>query len=328
MTIPSEYPSKTARPLDAWSAFHSATASVVAFVISLTTMNGMTLPRPAQAVMLAFVTGLIGIPHGGLDHRFGRAVFIPLVGPWWPLLFFGIYVLLSLIVLLGWMLYPLATIVLFFLLSAIHFSGGAPSFPNLVEGGMVIWVPFLLRPTESLQTLVDVTPQGLVGPIEQLAADCRPLIFAAALVLAARVVQLSVRWSRGAADAGFEVVRLIAFTIVFGAAPVLVSFGFFFCGWHSTRELAHLATLANENRPFQGLMRVIRHAAPLTAIFLILAALAALWQLAGRRLPEPTLVRTVFIGLSMVAMPHIVLHAIIGKLGVEPFARELSHVTL
>jgi hypothetical protein len=44
---------------------------------------------------------------------------------------------------------PVVTIAIFFLLSALHFGEEGPFPMAAVEGGMVIWVPFLARPEEA-----------------------------------------------------------------------------------------------------------------------------------------------------------------------------------
>ena len=102
------------------------------------------------AVLLAVAVAVVGMPHGGLDHVVGRAVFEPLAGRWWSVVFLSSYLLIALAVVAGWWLMPLVTIALFFTASAFHFGntevGGRWVSPVL--GGMVIWMPILARPDE------------------------------------------------------------------------------------------------------------------------------------------------------------------------------------
>ena len=305
------------------STLRAATALAFTLALCAAASLGVSLPILGQVVVFAVLTAVVGIPHGGLDHRFGRAVCRPRVGGWWPLAFFSAYLGVASLVLAGWVLAPLTTIAIFFVLSAIHF-GDEGSWPlSVVEGGMVIWVPFLTRPRETTRLLVMVTPGHLSESITSAAYQVRPLLWSLALVSAGGVMRLV--WV-GVRDRDLRAVlkafRLTAFAVLFAVSPVLLGFMTFFCGWHSTRELADLAVRVNPSRPWDGLLRVIRMSAPLSALLIVAIGLAGWWRLAGGLPLESVVVQGVFLGLSAVAIPHILLHAIADRLGVDPFAAE------
>jgi Brp/Blh family beta-carotene 15,15'-monooxygenase len=116
--------------------------------------------------------------------------------------------------------------------------------------------------------------------------------------------------------------RATAFAVMFATTPVLISFASFFCGWHSTRELVELTKRMDSSRPSRGLWRVLRVSAPLSILLIVVIALAACWRFADGRPLESVVVQGVFLGLSAVAVPHILLHWIADRLIVDPFAVE------
>jgi Brp/Blh family beta-carotene 15,15'-monooxygenase len=271
----------------------------------------------AQAVALAVLVAVVGLPHGGLDHRVGRAVLRPALGRRWPRAFAPAYLGVMALVLAGWVLAPLPTLAGFVLLSAVHFGtadGEAGSPGGLVRaalfGGMVVWVPALVRPAEFTRLLTWVVPGE--WPEELLFA---PAVRCALwLALAAVLGCVAVRPVRAG-------VPTLGFVALFALAPPLVGFAAYFCGWHSTRELARLARQAAPGEPLVGLGRVLAAAAPVAALAALLGAVG--WAVAEADRPlTPGLVRTVFVGLSAVAVPHMLLDLVAARTGANPFAAE------
>ena len=262
------------------------------------------------------------MPHGGLDHLFGRAAFEPYTGKWWRLTFAGLYLGLAAFVVAGWLLIPALTVVLFFLVSAYHFAhaDGRSGLLGLVEGGAVIWLPMLARPADVAGLLAWVMPGGNQADVLSVFDQLVPFLWILAAVYSAQIVLLIARAvTANSMVCVADAVRLILFAAVFALLPVLVSFGLFFCGWHSTRELATLARRVDVAQPWRGFRRVILLAAPRAGVSVVATAIAAWWFAAGREV-TPVVVQAVFLGLSAVAVPHILLHAFAEYLGADPFA--------
>jgi Brp/Blh family beta-carotene 15,15'-monooxygenase len=145
-------------------------------------------------------------------------------------------------------------------------------------------------------------------------ARVRPLIWALLALFVCDLLVLSIHGKKWVAA------RCAIFAVAFALLPVLVSFCCFFCGWHSVRELAGLAKRANPTNPLQGFVRVVRLAIPMAALAAI-ATVAMAWWFAAERDPTSVVVRGVFLGLSALAVPHILLHEAADRLGAEPFSR-------
>lgn len=274
----------------------------------------LSLPMEFLAVALAGMVAVIGMPHGGLDHRLGRVLLRPLLARRWWVVFLVAYLGAAGAVICGWFVLPALTAVLFFLISAWHFgddaTGRQPS--KIVEGGMVVWIPLLFRPSEVAGLLVWVIPNGELSRVLAAVEMVQPLLGAIAIFfIGCLPFEVSID------SAG----RKVAFAILFATLPTLASFTLYFCGWHSSRELAALANQADRARPWRGLRLVLLAAAPMAAMAVAATALVAV-VFAGDRKPEPVLVQAVFLGLSAVAVPHILFQEVARWRGVNPFQPE------
>jgi Brp/Blh family beta-carotene 15,15'-monooxygenase len=92
--------------------------------------------------------------------------------------------------------------------------------------------------------------------------------------------------------------------VLFAIASPLVSFLVYFCGWHSARGLQRLRRELGESWP-----ELARSLAPLTVGAIALVGLAA-WLVLGGAGWNGTLIRATFVGLSAVAVPHLLLHGV------------------
>lgn len=273
-------------------------------------------------VLGALVVGVVtlGVPHGGLDHLTGRELLKTRFSFAWGLLFFPAYLAAASLVATGWFLLPFETAIAFFVVSAWHFGleddrtrVDSPVLDHLCAsavGGLVIWIPALAQParvTAILQTIVPanfLSAMDIVGVTQVIACVLVPVAF----VVFARDLNRK-QWRR--------LTRNVCFLLLFGLADPLVSFGIYFCGWHSVRGLGRLARVHNKTA-----MQLAVSTAPLTLGAIALALVGMwLWS-AGQTLSDATS-RSLFIGLSAIAVPHLVLHGpISGWLASSPAARD------
>jgi Brp/Blh family beta-carotene 15,15'-monooxygenase len=92
--------------------------------------------------------------------------------------------------------------------------------------------------------------------------------------------------------------------VLFAVTSPLVSFPVYFCGWHSARGLERLRRELGESWP-----ELVRSLAPLTVGAIALVGLVA-WLVLGGAGWNGTLIRATFVGLSAVAVPHLLLHGV------------------
>ena len=270
-----------------------------------------TLPT---VIVILLAVCLIGVPHGGLDHLTGRKHLIDRWGAYWAIPFFSVYLAVAMVTVLGWLISPLITSIAFFILSAGHFgqqdtagSESASRFQmalNLASGGLVIWIPAIARPLEMQSILDGIIPESMsmsgsviVFWTQILAVLMLPIALIDALY------PLRAPNSR-TKDVTERALRQLILVGLFALTPIPISFAIYFCGWHSIRGLRDLM---HEHKMKLG--ELLWASLPMSSGAIALIALGMWFWYSDREL-SVELTRTLFIGLSAIAVPHLTLHAI------------------
>jgi Brp/Blh family beta-carotene 15,15'-monooxygenase len=275
--------------------------------------------------VLAVLVAVVGLPHGAADHRFARPRLEPVLGVAWLPVFLAGYLVVAAVVVVGWFVAPAATIVAFFLASAWHFGQEEPRFAvgprclrpvfRFARGGLVIWTPlvFQIREVATILSLATpgspaATPGGYGPAIDQatsLLTGCGWIMLVIAAVAWGLQCLTAVRRTGRIRRVLLTDNALVASLVVlFAVASPLVSFPVYFCAWHSARGLKRLRIELGESWP-----ELATSLAPLTAGAIALIGLTA-WLALGGAGWNGTLVRATFVGLSAVAMPHLLLHGV------------------
>ncbi|MEM8736049.1 MAG: Brp/Blh family beta-carotene 15,15'-dioxygenase, partial [Planctomycetota bacterium] len=97
-----------------------------------------------------------------------------------------------------------------------------------------------------------------------------------------------------------------AFLLLFAVADPIISFAIYFSGWHSVRGLSRLGTVHGKSPS-----ATILAATPMT-LGAVAFALVVFSLLRGGNASDAT-VRTMFISLSAIAVPHLLLHGPISR---------------
>lgn len=270
------------------------------------------------AGVLAVLVAMVGLPHGAADHRFARPRLEPMLGVAWLPVFLAVYLAVAVVVACGWFVAPAATIVAFFLASAWHFGQEESRLPigprilrpvfRFARGGLVIWTPLLFQGREVGEILGLVAPGGS-GPAIQhatslLTACSWIMLPIAAVAWALQGLMAARRSGRVRRLLWIDNALVASLVVLFAVASPLVSFPVYFCAWHSARGLKRLRRELGES--WQELATSL---APLTVGAIALVGLAAALVLGGSGWNE-TLIQATFIGLSAVAVPHLLLHGI------------------
>ncbi len=252
--------------------------------------------EPAPAVQLAVLTPLVavlGVPHGALDIDMARAL--------WPLerraarLAFGLgYLAVAAGVLGLWLAAPAAALTAFLVYSAAHFAGDwrdALAWPaRLAAGAAVVALPAGRHEAAVADLFAVLAPADAAAALAAGLHAVAPIAAVAALGLAVAARRPGV------------VLELATLVLLALAVPPLVYFAVYFCGLHSPRHFVE--TLA---RLELGWWRGVAAAVPLTLTTLVLAAVAAALVAARGDAPDVVALKTVFVGLAALAVPHMVL---------------------
>lgn len=278
---------------------HGKVVITIAAITAALSIGDVLPGTTVLVVALAIGVAVLGVPHGGLDHWSGRRRIHSLAAPslerWWPLLFFPIYAAVAIAVVISWNAFPIPTLIGFVLMSARHFGsedGHAGLIPAIGWGGLILWVPVWCRGQEMQELLSMVMPtlstSQLVASMTML--RCISLYAVAGAIVVS--VLTKTRWDRS----------LAVWSVLAAVASIPVSFGIYFCGWHSVRGLQRLRI---EHQ--QTWRQLIVSVAPLSIAATALI-IAGGWMLAQSGGVDAAIVQTLFIGLSAIAVPHMMLH--------------------
>ena len=295
---------------------HSTGVAIACLTVAAASVIGVSVPSTWTLFGLAACIAIVAVPHGGLDHLTGRKLLADRLGSMWSLVFFPGYLVITSVVVVGWFTLPLATAVIFFVLSAWHFgfeddrsrfhSKLADSICAIAIGGLVIWIPMLTQAEGVGSILQSIVPPGLsvLIPVIIQTSQAIACVFipVAALVIARDAI-------RGNLSRAF---RNTSFSLLFALTDVLISFGIYFCGWHSIRGLARLAK-DHGMSPLQ----LASATAPLSLGAIGLAGIGMWFWSSGQGVSEATS-RTVFVALSAMAVPHLLLHGPITEVVMKP----------
>lgn len=256
---------------------------------------GLGLPLPSltiQVVLLGVLVGILGLPHGALDPLIARRA-----GLWrTPLGFvqFNVaYILVVVGVVLLWLIAPVASLVTFLLVSALHFGSdwNADRAPWLrfLAGFGLLSVPALSHPAQ-----VSAAYVVLAGDAGAVVADVQEWLgpLALASLLLAALVALRHR--------AHESIEILLATMLALATEPLVFFLLYFCALHSFRHLKAGFHAERDGGRLSVLMVMVYTVVPLLVVGAVL-----LWLGPDGALSEQIL-QVLFIGLAALTVPHMI----------------------
>lgn len=301
---------------EGWAAAHTRLAlGVNAVTIALAVL--LPSPDPAlELALLAVLVGLLGLPHGAVDHLQGRTLFAPRFGRAWPAAFAAAYVGAAALVVTAWFAWPPGLLIVFLVLATGHFGaediaaarltapGRATALAeSALRGALPVVLAVTFHPTATaghFAALMPATHTHVVTSVVTALAPAGLAYLALLLGYAAAAIR------RRRPDLALETAALLG---VFAALPPLLAFAVYFGIWHAPRH--SLAVMAEQGAPgpAAGIRSFVRAAAPLTAVTLILAG-AAWWLRRPEAGADAATLQVVFIGLAALTVPHVGLAAL------------------
>ena len=296
-------------PLPSWSPLPAAgrTTRLSVGLVAAAATAGALAPAAAAAAgpALLVVAGLLGLPHGAVDHLAlgwvrGRS------GAARPGVLLA-YAAAALAAAVAALAAPLPAVLLLLALSVAHFAEGEAAFdrlrggaglvlPAAALGTAVVALPLVLRPAAARPLVIALDPA-----LPAVLAGARlPLLVGTALLVTAGLT-VALRAGQRAAATELAVVAVAA-----ALGPPLVVFAAWFAGWHAPRHLVRLAALEPSGDGRERVRRLARGAALPTAF--AAAGLVGLTLLLGG-LPA-----AVLIVLLALTVPHAAVVARLDRL--------------
>lgn len=255
------------------------------------------LPSQYEWWLAAGLIVVLGVPHGALDPLFAAAL-LPLHSRVAWLGFIVIYLLLAAAVVLLWWAFPTVFLVMFLVVSVLHFSGdllsGAHPLTRFVYGVAVISLPAAHHAADMLRLFSQLVganaAQPVVAALELIAWPC----------LLALLWLVVFSWRQRVGRDVWSSLEIFALGLLVWIATPLLGFAIYFCAMHSARHI--LRTQQFSGLKMGRLMLVV--ALPLLAL---LGAGTLGWRLLPDSPVDERMLQYVFVGLAALTLPHMVL---------------------
>ena len=265
---------------------------------------------PFQTLLCFFFICIVGVSHGALDHIKGYDL-MKIYKIQNKLLFYPIYICISLFIIFLWKLFPVLTLLLFLVVASYHFGKEDCSvgkiikirFINLLyflKGSLVIIAPLAFHTNETLQ-IFKILNVDLILPHENF------LIAWILISLFANIIIVH----RSKND-GFFLADWVTVLMLNVFLSPLAAFTIYFCFLHSVRHSFSLIYEIDENEFKNGLNEFIKKALPLTLVTTLLFVISVIILKNYYALDE-ALLKVIFIGLASLTFPHILLEYLVEK---------------
>ena len=265
-------------------------------------------------IICLFLILIIGISHGSLDNIKGRKL-LKIFGFKSEYIFYIIYLTISSLIILLWIIFPNTVLLIFLIVACYHFGKeDTVFFVNkeilfkeilyFFKGSSVIIAPLLFHREETIEIFRALNFNIFEN---SLFSDTFLLIF---LFLGL----ISSFFLSHKKDINFKILLMTDFLSIliinFFLSPIL-AFTIYFCFLHSIR---HSITLIFElDKSFKnGFRKFIKKAIPLTLITSF-AFIVAIYLLNNFYELNEAIYKVIFIGLASLTFPHILLEYIIEK---------------
>ena len=271
-------------------------------------------------IICLFLIITIGISHGSLDHIKGRKLLDVLKIDNIYLFFFA-YILMGLIIISLWLIFPATSLVIFLLVASYHFGKEDTEFltdNNLslnqllyfLKGLLIIIAPLQFHFVETINVFKLLFVENekfyiFLGFIEN--NNILPIIF---LLSVSSSIFLFIK--------NFKFISFSIFLDFFSILILnyylspIIAFTFYFCFLHSIRHSFSLILQINSKKFKSGLLVFLKRALPLTVLTATIY-LITLFYLNNSYELNSAIFKVIFIGLASLTFPHILLEYLLEK---------------
>ena len=265
-------------------------------------------------ILCLFTILIIGISHGSLDNIKGRRL-LKLFGYKSGFLFYFIYLTISLLIIILWLILPNTTLFLFLIVAAFHFGKEDTVFYFkrkffiseilfFLKGSSVIIAPLLLQrdaTNEIFKTLNFYVFQSSIFNNQ----------FLITLLFLSFLSSIYIANNKSVEIKALMIMDFLSLIILNIFLTPILAFTLYFCFLHSIRH--SIALIFELDKSFKiGFKRFVSKAIPLTLITGI-TFLIAIYFLNNFYMLDEAIYKVIFIGLASLTFPHILLEYLLEK---------------
>jgi len=282
--------------------------TILLFLLSLSFLI-LKIEFQSKNIMMAcfFLIATIGISHGSLDN-FKGAKLLKILNIKNKLLFYFIYIFISLVVISSWLIFPLFVLTLFLIVAAYHFGKEDSVFGKInkfkllnlllfLKGSLIILAPLYFHHYETIQ-IFEILGVKLAQYNSNIV-----IVLVALSLLSNFFINKNILLSL------LDSLTVIILNINFDP---LLAFTVYFCFLHSIRHSLSLIQNINNRNLKKGSISFLIKALPLT-VMTAFGFLIAVFLLNEYYLLDLAILKVVFIGLASLTFPHILLEYLLEK---------------
>ncbi len=273
-----------------------------------------------SSILCLLLILIIGVSHGALDHIKGKKL-LELFNIKSNYIFYIIYILISVLVIVTWILLPSITLIVFLIIASYHFGKEDTQFLindrsyftqilYFFKGFLIILAPlyFHFQETIAIFKLLLIDNEAFYSSLNFIETN--------------NVIQIGILCSTLSSIflflKNFEIKKFIVFLDYFSILILnyylspLIAFTAYFCFLHSIRHSISLAIELDPNSIVNGFKLFVNKALPLTILTAIFSFIA-LYLMNNSFNLDSAILKIIFIGLASLTFPHILLEYFLEK---------------
>ena len=265
-------------------------------------------------ILCLFLILIVGISHGSLDNIKGKKL-LKLFGLKSDFLFYFAYLMISLLIIIMWLMFPNTVLLVFLIVAAYHFGKEDTVFPLkrkyliseglfFLKGSTVIIAPLLFQREETNEIFKILNFYIFESSIfsNQFLVSFLCLSFLSSAYISNK---------KGVDLKALMIMDFLSIIILnFFLTPIL-AFTLYFCFLHSIRH--SISLIFELDKSFNvGLKKFVSKAIPLTCATGIMFLIAIFFLNNFYELDE-AIYKVIFIGLASLTFPHILLEYLLEK---------------
>ena len=264
-------------------------------------------------ILSLFFILTLGISHGALDHIKGKKL-LKILNYKTILIFYIFYILIGIIVILSWLLFPKFLLLIFLIVASYHFGKEDSEFINqktnidliyFFKGSLVITAPLLFHKNETINIF-----KNLNFDISESFLIFDETLYC--LIAMSLVSNIIISINKQIDIKSLFLMDFISIILLNYFLNPILAFTIYFCFLHSIRHSFKLSNELNKKDFNKGFKEFLNKAIPLTLLTAFLF-LIALFFLKNYYLLDNVISKVIFIGLASLTFPHILLEYLIEK---------------
>ena len=264
-------------------------------------------------ILSLFFILTLGISHGALDHIKGKKL-LKLLNYKTILIFYIFYILIGIIVIMAWLLFPKFLLLIFLIIASYHFGKEDSEFINqktnidliyFFKGSLVITAPLLFHKNETINIF-----KNLNFDISESFLIFDETLYC--LIAMSLVSNIIISINKQIDIKSLFLMDFISIILLNYFLSPILAFTIYFCFLHSIRHSFKLSNELNKKDFNKGFKEFLNKAIPLTLLTAFLF-LIALFFLKNYYLLDNVISKVIFIGLASLTFPHILLEYLIEK---------------